>query len=199
VRRARLPSWTDRRALAPWLHIALRLQVRERSQTRDIARCRFQTAGPGGGKLEQAHTEHVRIEPTRVFAEFQILRSVDPATRSPGRCEQAAPEVVETVLTETKLPRLTNRRALTPNSKRSDRWTLPQRAGLPSQHHTADDASPHDTSSTSNSPLYPQRMHDTSKILKIPGRRSSMPIEHRGTLHSNTTRPRSHPNRQRAR
>jgi hypothetical protein len=47
----------------------------------------------------QAHTEHVRIEPTQVFAEFQILRSVDPATRSRGRCEQAAPEVVETVLT----------------------------------------------------------------------------------------------------
>jgi hypothetical protein len=69
---------------------------------------------------------------------------------------------------EAKLLWLTNRRALTPNSKRPDRWTLPQRAGLLPQHHTPDDPSAHDKSSTSNSPLYPQRMHDTSKILKTP-------------------------------
>jgi hypothetical protein len=69
---------------------------------------------------------------------------------------------------EAKLLRLTTRRALTPNSKRPDQWTLPQQAGLPSQHHTADDPSAHDKSSTSTSPLCPQRMHDSSKILKTP-------------------------------
>jgi hypothetical protein len=69
---------------------------------------------------------------------------------------------------EAKLLRLTTRRALTPNSKRPDRWTLPQRAGLPSQHHTADAPSAHDKSSTSTSPLCLQRMHDSSKILKTP-------------------------------
>jgi hypothetical protein len=61
---------------------------------------------------------------------------------------------------EAKLLRLTTRRALTPNSKRPDQWTLPQQA--------ADDPSAHDKSSTSTSPLCPQRMHDSSKILKTP-------------------------------
>jgi hypothetical protein len=69
---------------------------------------------------------------------------------------------------EAKLLRHTISRTLTPNSKRPDRWTLPQRASLPSQHHTAGAPSAHDKSSTSNSPLCPQRMHDTSKILKTP-------------------------------
>jgi hypothetical protein len=61
---------------------------------------------------------------------------------------------------EAKLLRLTTRRDLTPNSKRPDQWTLPQQA--------ADDPSARDKSSTSTSPLCPQRMHDSSKILKTP-------------------------------
>ena len=61
---------------------------------------------------------------------------------------------------EAKLLRHTISRTLTPNSKRPDQWTLPQQA--------ADDPSAHDKSSTSTSPLCPQRMHDTSKILKTP-------------------------------
>jgi hypothetical protein len=61
---------------------------------------------------------------------------------------------------EAKLLRLTTRRATTPNSKRPDQWTLPQQA--------ANDPSAHDKSSTSTSPLCPQPMHDSSKILKTP-------------------------------
>jgi hypothetical protein len=61
---------------------------------------------------------------------------------------------------EAKLLWLTTRRALTPNSKRPDQWTLPQQA--------ADDPSAPDKSSTSTSPLCPQRMHDSSKMLKTP-------------------------------
>jgi hypothetical protein len=66
-----------------------------------VDRLRFPQQPRGSDLVEwmQAHTERVRIEPTQVFAEFQILRSIDPATRSRGRSEQAAPEVAETVLT----------------------------------------------------------------------------------------------------
>jgi hypothetical protein len=40
------------------------------------------------------HSGQIRIAPTEVFSEFQTLRSVDPATRSRGRGEQAAAEVL---------------------------------------------------------------------------------------------------------
>jgi hypothetical protein len=69
---------------------------------------------------------------------------------------------------EAKLLRLTTCRALTPNSKRADQQILHQWAGLPPQHHTADDASAHDKSSTNNSPRCPQPRRDRSKILKTP-------------------------------
>jgi hypothetical protein len=69
---------------------------------------------------------------------------------------------------EAELLRLTTRRVLTSNSKPPDPSTLAQRAGLPSQHQTGDDPSAHHKSRTCNSQLCPQRMHDTSKILKTP-------------------------------
>lgn len=42
--------------------------------------------------------DQVRIVPTEVFAEFQALRSLDPATKSRGRGEQAALEVLNEAL-----------------------------------------------------------------------------------------------------
>jgi hypothetical protein len=67
-----------------------------------------------------------------------------------------------------ELLRLTTRRVLTSNSKRPYPSTLAQRTRVPLQHHTADDPSAHHKSRTCTPPLCPQRMHDTSKILKTP-------------------------------
>jgi hypothetical protein len=69
---------------------------------------------------------------------------------------------------ETKLLRHTTSRTLTPNSKRPGRRMLLHRAGLPYQHHTADDASPRDKSKNSSSPRCPSRKRNCSKILKTP-------------------------------
>jgi len=69
---------------------------------------------------------------------------------------------------EAKLLRLATRRALTPNSKRPDHWTVPQQTGLPSRTYPVDDPSAHDESSICTLPLCPQRIHDSPKILKTP-------------------------------
>jgi hypothetical protein len=69
---------------------------------------------------------------------------------------------------EAKLLRLTTRRALAPNSERPDRWTPPHKAGLPCQHHVADDPSTYDKSNISSSPRSQHRKRNGSKILKTP-------------------------------
>jgi hypothetical protein len=46
------------------------------------------------------HHGHVEIAPTMVFAEFQALRAMNPRTRSRGRGEQAALEVLNAAIAD---------------------------------------------------------------------------------------------------
>ena len=64
--------------------------------TQDLARL-------GAGRVVEwarARSDQVRIAPTRTYAEFETLRSVDPGVRSRGRGEAAALEVLNARLAD---------------------------------------------------------------------------------------------------
>ena len=65
--------------------------------TQDLAR----TGAAGVVEWARRHPGQVEIVPTTTFAEFQTLRAADPATRSRGRGEQAALEVLNTEIDRT--------------------------------------------------------------------------------------------------
>ena len=62
--------------------------------TQDLAR----TGAANVVEWARRHRGQVEIAPTTTFAEFQTLRAVDPTTRSRGRGEQAALEVLNAEL-----------------------------------------------------------------------------------------------------
>ncbi len=62
--------------------------------TQDLAR----TGGASVVEWSRRHPGQVQIAPTTIFAEFQTLRAADSGTRSRGRGEQAALEVLNAEL-----------------------------------------------------------------------------------------------------